>query len=105
MTEPAPRKPQKPFVFTYEEDLFTFRNRAMQCWLLGVTTGAILLAVFAPPAFWLCAPGFVLIGVASIARSARTEERSAPLTWFEGWAGCTGAILLFVSMLCLVQMN
>jgi hypothetical protein len=50
MTEPATRKPQEPFVFTYEEDLFTFRNRAMQGWLLGVTVGAILLAIFAPPA-------------------------------------------------------
>jgi len=106
MTEPTSRKPQTPFVFTYEEDLFTFRNRAMQCWLLGVTIGAILLAIFAPPAFWLCAPGLVLIGVASIAHSARSGEwrhrsgeQSAPVTWFEGWAGCTGAILLIVPIL------
>jgi len=102
MTEPSQHKPQEPLVFTYEEDLFTFRNRAMQGWLLGVTLGAILLAVFAPPALWLCGPGLPLIGMASYSCNARTEERSAPLTWFEGWAGCTGAILLIAPILSIL---
>jgi len=64
--------------------------------------GAILLAVFAPPALWLCGPGLPLIGMASYSCNARTEERSAPLTWFEGWAGCTGAILLIAPILSIL---
>ena len=105
MTEPGRRKPPEPLVFTYEEDLFTFRNRAMQCWLLGVTAAAILLAIFAPPAFWLCGAGAALVVVASLAHSARTGKWTTPpyehepANWFEGWAGCTGAILLIVPIL------
>lgn len=105
MTEPSRHTPPEPFVFTYEEDLFTFRNRAMQCWLPGVTAAASLPAIFAPPAFWLCGAGIVLVALAALAHGARTGEwrhrsgeRSTPVGWFEGWAGCTGAILLIVPL-------
>lgn len=81
-------------------DRFTFRNSRIRVWLGGVCGAVVLVAVFSPPAFWLCGLGVPLVVVATLAHSARTGQwytwqRWEPsFNWFEGWAAATGVTMI-----------
>jgi hypothetical protein len=81
-------------------DHFTFRNSRIRAWLAGTCAVVVLVAVIFPPAFWLCGLGAPLVVVAVLAHSARTGQwytwqRWEPsFSWFEGWAGATGATMI-----------
>jgi hypothetical protein len=89
------------------DDSFTLRNRAMRLWLGTLLVCVASIAVVFPPAFWLCGIGCVMIVTASIANSARTDQwyswqNEGSLSWFEGWAATTGAVMLVVPLLFIV---
>ncbi len=74
----------------------------------------MLIAAFFPPAFWLCAPGSVLLLVGKLAQAARTGRWSTwqgydgTINWFEGWAMVTGIVLNtvpFVAILLRVRLG
>jgi len=85
-------------------DEFTFRNRAVRTWLLALLALAVLIAIFFPPAFWLAAPGALLLLAGQLHNSYRTDqwmsgEHEGSLNWFEGWAVSSGAVLTCVPLL------
>ncbi|WP_153067269.1 hypothetical protein [Steroidobacter cummioxidans] len=81
-----------------KRDEFTLRSSAVKKWLASLFLIAVCIALIFPPAFWLTAPGVLLIVAAKVANSYRTEqwmswENEGSLNWFEGWAAATGVIL------------
>ena len=79
----------------------------MQAWLIGLLfAGAAMVGVF-PPSFWLCAPGGILLVVATLTNSVRTGQWyswqiEGSLSWFEGWAAASGAVLLLVPLVAVI---
>jgi hypothetical protein len=86
-------------------DYFTFRNRTMLNWLGIVILFSLAMALFFPPAFWLCTLGVLLIVVGLLTHSSRTgqwytwQNWEPRLSWFEGWAGITGGLLVAVPLI------
>jgi hypothetical protein len=84
-------------------DVFTLNNRAMRVWLAAVLLSSGAAAALMPPAFWICGVGAALIVLGSVSNSARTDQwyswqREGSLSWFEGWAASTGAVLTVVPL-------
>lgn len=80
------------------EDTFTTKSSAMRKWLFVAFAAGLSVVVLFPPAFWLCGVGVALLGLGSITNSARTNhwmswQNEGSLSWFEGWAAATGAVL------------
>ena len=79
----------------------------MQAWLAGLfVLGAAIAGAF-PPSFWLCAVGAGFLVVATLANSARTGQwyswqNEGSLSWFEGWAAASGAVLLVVPLAAII---
>jgi hypothetical protein len=86
-------------------DYFTFSNSGMRRWLIGVLVGAFAVAYLFPPSFWLCGVGIALIVCAGLSHSLRTDQWytwqnwEPQLSWFEGWLGTTGVVLIAVPLL------
>ena len=81
------------------KEKFTLRNSAVKKWLVSLFLIALCITSIVPPAFWLTAPGVVLILAGQLANSYRTDqwmswENEGSLNWFEGWAASSGAILV-----------
>lgn len=81
------------------KDNFTLRNSAVKKWLVSLFLIALCITSIFPPAFWLTAPGVMLLFAAQLANSYRTNqwmswENEGSLNWFEGWAASSGAILV-----------
>jgi hypothetical protein len=90
-------------------DYFTFRNASTLIWL-GAVVVTSLAAVFAfPPAFWLCGVGGVFVAIGALSNSVRTgqwyswQNWEPSLSWFEGWAVTTGAILAVLPLLVIIM--
>lgn len=92
-------------------DYFTFRNSGIRLWLGGVSVLAGILVVALPPSFWLCVTGGALLALGILSHSARTgqwftwQNWEPSLNWFEGWAACTGVLLIVVPLLVLVALS
>jgi hypothetical protein len=89
-------------------DDFTLSHRTIRLWLICVFIVVILIAIFFPPAFWLCTLGGVLLVIGKIANSARTNQwwswqHEGNLSWFEGWCVSTGALLVTVPLLTVLM--
>jgi hypothetical protein len=87
-------------------DDFTFRHRPMRQWLPGLLAASIAITVAFSPAFWLCVSGVALFATATLANSARTgqwfsRQVGGSLSWFEGWAGASGAVLTLVLLVAI----
>ena len=79
----------------------------MQAWLIGLLLAGAGIAGLFPPSFWLCAFGAILLVVATLANSARTGQwyswqNEGSLSWFEGWAAASGAVLLLVPLVAVI---
>jgi len=86
---------------------FSLKNRAIQSWLFFLLLASGAIAGAFPPSFWLCAVGALLLAVASLSNSARTNQwyswqNEGSLTWFEGWAAASGAVLLVVPLFAII---
>jgi hypothetical protein len=95
------------FIKLSVDDEFSFQNTGIQKWLSLVAIASLLLAIVAPPSFWLCGIGAVLLVTGQIANSARTNqwmswEHEGSLNWFEGWAASTGAVLIIVPLTAII---
>jgi xanthosine utilization system XapX-like protein len=93
-----------------EQDHFTLRHRGVVIWLAGVVAATVAVCVVAPPAFWICGLGGLLLGAGLIANSSRTRqwmswENEGKLNWFEGWAAASGAVMLVVPLALVLLRN
>jgi hypothetical protein len=85
-------------------DDFTFRNGAIQKWLIALIVTSSIVTYNFPPAIWLCIIGAILLAIGSISNSARTNQWyswqiQGSLNWFEGWAASTGAVMIVVPLI------
>jgi hypothetical protein len=80
----------------------------MQAWLVAVAIVAATISVLAPPAFWLCVVGGALAITGNLANSVRTgqwytwQRWDRSVSWFEGWAYASGAVLCAVPLLAVL---
>lgn len=87
--------------------LFTLKNAAIRKWLLTVAAVGAGVPTAWPPSFWLCGIGLTMLVFAILANATRTGQwmswqMEGSLTWFEGWAASTGALLVILPLIAIL---